>query len=74
MDFLAVGLWVLWVEVVVDFMGFVSCGRGGFFSRWWWVSCGKGGGDGWLKERDSEEKINKVMEREREIGLYYFIR
>ena len=30
----------------------------------------------WLKERESEEKINRVMgerEREREIGLYYFI-
>ena len=74
---------VLWVGVVVDFMCFVSGGRGGFFSRWCWVSCGKGGGgDGWLKERDSEEKINRVMgrserERERErdcIILYYFIR
>ena len=43
---------------------------GGFFSRWCWVSCGKGGGDGWLKERDSEEKINRVRERER---LYYII-
>ena len=66
--------------VVVDFMCFVSGGRGGFFSRWCWVSCGKGGGDGWLKERDSEEKINRVMgrsvrerEREREIVLYYII-
>ena len=67
---------VLWVGVVVDFMCFVSGGRGGFFSRWCWVSCGKGGGDGWLKERDSEEKINRVMgrsEREREIVLYYII-
>ena len=59
--------------VVVDFMCFVSGGSGGFFSRWCWVSCGKGGGDGWLKERDSEEKINRVREREREIVLYYFI-
>ena len=46
---------------------------GWFFSRWWWVSYGNGGGDGWLKERDSEEKINRVREREREIVLYYFI-
>ena len=42
---------------------------------WWWVYCGKGGGDGWLKERACEEKIKSVMggEREREIRLYYFI-
>lgn len=32
-------LWVLWVEVVVDFMGFVSAGRVGFFH---------GGGGGWF--------------------------
>ena len=62
---------VLWVEVVVDFMGFVPGGRGGFFHSggggflvaevvvmgfffwwwWWWVSCFRGGGVGWLKER-----------------------
>ena len=56
-------------------MGFVLDGRGGFFS-WWWVSCRRGGGDGWLKERDSEEKIkgSDGREREREIILYYFIR
>ena len=66
---------VLWVGVVVDFMCFVSGGSGGFFSRWCWVSCGKGGGDGWLKERDSEEKINRVRERERDcLILFYFIR
>ena len=35
---------------------------------WWWVYCGKGGGDGWLKERSCEENIKSVMggERERE--------
>ena len=33
MCFLAMVLWVLWVEVVVDFMGFVPGGKGGFFSR-----------------------------------------
>ena len=42
--------------------GFVSDGRSisdGFFSQWWWGdSCGRGGGDGWLKERDSEKEIN----------------
>ena len=67
---------------MVDFMGFVLDGRGGFFSWWWWwwVSCCRGGGDGWLKERDSEEKIKgsdereREREREREIILYYFIR
>ena len=60
--FLVVALWVLWVEVVVDFMGFVHGGRVGFFSWWWWwVSCGKCGGDGWLKERVNEEKIVRVM-------------
>ena len=49
--------------------------RVGFFTWWWWVSCGRDGGDGWLKERDSEEKINRVMGKkgEREIELYYFI-
>ena len=75
--FLVVALWVLWVEVVVDFMGFVPGGRMGFLSRWWWwVSCGKCGGDRWLKERVSEENIIKVMGemRERETRLYYFIR
>ena len=57
----------LWVEVVVDFMGFVHGGRVGFFH---------GGGDGWLKERDGVEKIIIVIGemREREIILYYFIR
>ena len=29
--FLVVALWVLWVEVVVDFMGFVHGSRVGFF-------------------------------------------
>ena len=29
--FFSGGLWVLWVEVVVDFMGFVLDGRVGFF-------------------------------------------
>ena len=29
--FLVVVLWVLWVEVVVDFMSFVLSGRVGFF-------------------------------------------
>ena len=57
----------LWVEVVVDFMGFVYGGRVGFFHD---------GGDGWLKERDGVEKIIRVIGemREREIILYYFIR
>jgi len=63
-------LWVLWVEVVVNFMGFDPDGRGGFFSWWCWVSCGRDSGDGWLKERDNEEKINRAMgekgERERD--------
>ena len=62
---------------MVDFMGFVLDGRGGFFSWWWWwVSCGRGGGDGWLKERDSEEKIKGSVGRERERErerLYYII-
>ena len=53
----------------MDFMGFCSQWSCGFFSLWWWwVSCGRCGGDGWLKERDSEEKIIRVMggdERER---------
>ena len=31
MGFFSGGLWVLWVEVVVDFMGFVPGGRVGFF-------------------------------------------
>ena len=44
---------------VVNFMGFDPDGRGGFFSWWCWVSCGRDGGDGCLKERDSEEKINR---------------
>ena len=63
---------------MVDFMGFVLDGRGGFFSWWWWwwVSCRRGGGDGCLKERDSEEKIKgsdgRERERERE-RLYYII-
>ena len=39
--FLVVALWVLWVEVVVDFMGFVPGGRVGFFH-------GGGGGGGFL--------------------------
>ena len=69
-----VALWVLWVEVVVDFMGFVPGGRMGFLSRWWWwVSCGKCGGDRWLKERVSEEKIIRVMGEMREKRLDYFI-
>lgn len=78
-----VALWVLWVEVVVDFMGSVHGGRVGFFSWWWWwVSCGKCGGDGRLKERVNEEKIVRVMGemRERERldyiilfgSIYYF--
>ena len=37
--FLGVALWVLWVEVVVDFMGFVPGGRVSFFH---------GGGGGFL--------------------------
>ena len=40
------------------------------------VRCGfMCGGDGWLKERDTEEKINKRWgeKKGREIGLYYFI-
>ena len=40
------------------------------------VRCGfMCGGDGWLKERDTEEKINKRWGKKkgREIGLYYFI-
>ena len=69
--FCVVVVLVFWVEVVVvvDFMGFVLGGRGGFFYRWWWVTCGRGDGNGWLKERDSEEK----KKGETEIGLYYFI-
>ena len=47
--------------------------RVGFFTWWWWVSCGRDGGDGWLKERAYEEKIKSVMGGEREIGLFYFI-
>ena len=64
---------------MVDFMGFVLDGRGGFFSWWWWwwVSCRRGGGDGWLKERDSEEKIKgsdgRERERERERERDYII-
>ena len=51
----------------MDFMGFVHGDRVGFFSRWWWwVSCGKCGGDGWLKERVNEEKIVRVMGEMRE--------
>ena len=65
--FLVVALWVLWVEVVVDFMGFCSQWSCGFFSLWCkWVSCGRCGGDGWLKERDSEEKTIRVMGEMRE--------
>ena len=53
--------------MVVDFMGFVPGGRVSFFSWWWWwVYCGRCGGDGWLKERDSEEKIIRVMGEMRE--------
>ena len=52
---------------MVDFMGFVPGGRVGFFSRWWWwVCCGRCGCDGWLKERDSEQKIIRVMGEMRE--------
>ena len=43
----------------------VSCGKGGgdgfFRGGWCWLSCGRGGGGKWLKERDNEEKINRVM-------------
>ena len=49
---------------------------------WWWVSCFRGDGDGWLKERDSEEKIKRMMREERErerldyiillSSIYYF--
>ena len=44
MGFLVAILWVLWVEVVVNFMGFDPNGKGGFFyvvvvgflwQRWW---------------------------------------
>ena len=45
---------------------------GWFFSRWWWVSYGNGGGDGWLKERDSDEKINRVMGRERDCIILFY--
>ena len=44
----------------------------------WWVVGFMCGGDGWLKERDTEEKINTEREREREdyiilLGsIYYF--
>ena len=32
----------------------------------WWVVGFICGGDGWLKERDTEENINRERERERE--------
>ena len=45
--FLGVALWVLWVEVVVDFMGFVPGGRVSFVPGGR-VSFFHGGGGGFL--------------------------
>ena len=42
----------------------------------WWVVGFICGGDGWLKERDTEENINRERERERErdwIILFYWV-
>ena len=48
------GLVALYSMVGLYLMGFVMVGGGGVGVD----SCGKGGGDGWLKERDSEKEIN----------------
>ena len=47
------GLVALYPMVGLYLMGFVMVLGGGGGD-----SCGKGGGDGWLKERDSEKEIN----------------
>ena len=49
---------MVWVDGFVSDGGSISDG----FCHGWGGgggdSCGKGGGDGWLKERDSEKEIN----------------
>ena len=62
LDWIVFGLVVVVVVVVGCVGNLVRCG----------FMCG---GDGWLKERDTKEKINKRWGKKkwREIGLYYFI-
>ena len=53
----------------MDFMGFVPGGRGGFFSRCCrWVSCGRGGGDGFFHNGDGGFLVANVVV----MGFFFF--